>query len=220
MESAADTAPSLFPGPVLRPDWRWGALAPWGYGLIMADPPWHYDVWSEKGIAKSPLAHYRTMTDDDIAALPVGDLVQPDCLLWLWATWPKLPLALRCLEAWGARYVTGGAWDKKRWGTGYVLRSVCEPFLIGAWGEPAADGRSVPNLIHESRRRHSEKPEAAYAAAERLLPGVRRVELFSRRARAGWDVWGDEVEGVSVPTSGKGPGSSLRDVRGTENGDG
>lgn len=183
----------LFTGSELRgAAWPFGALEPFGYGLIMADPPWDFANYSAKGEAKGPKHHYDTMTDAEILALPVGDLAASDCLLWLWATWPKLPLALACIKSWGFVYKTGGVWDKKRWGTGYVWRNVCEPVLIATRGEPKARGRSVPNLFAEPRREHSRKPETAFEIAEAMVPGVNRCELFSRHARPGWDGWGNE----------------------------
>lgn len=181
--------------------WPFGALEPGRYDMIMIDPPWQFETYSEAGEGKSAAAQYRLMSADELLALPVGDLARDDCMLWLWATAPLLDLAMACLPAWGFRYTTMGAWDKRRWGTGYVLRSVCEPFLIATRGAPKIDGRSVPNLISESRREHSRKPEAAYAAAERMMPRARRADLFSRRTRKGWEAWGDQTglhDGVTI----------------------
>lgn len=183
-------APDMFaPAPAV---WPFEGLVPQLYSQIMIDPPWRFESWSESGQAKGPEPHYDTMSDDDICALPVGDLAHADCLIWCWATWPKLDTAMRALGAWGFVYTTGGAWDKQRWGTGYVWRSVCEPVLIGVKGKPRAHGASVPNLFSESRREHSRKPECAYRMAEQMMPGARRADVFSRENRPGWDSWGHE----------------------------
>jgi N6-adenosine-specific RNA methylase IME4 len=173
--------------------WPFGDLEQLAYNFIMADPPWRFDNWSELGDEKGPEPHYETMADEDILALPVGDLARESSLLWLWGTWPKLELGMACLERWGFQYKTGGAWDKKRWGTGHIWRSLCEPVLIGTRGSPKVYGASVPNLISESRRQHSRKPDAAYAAAEKMMPHARRVSLFERPLRKGWEAWGDGV---------------------------
>lgn len=189
--------PSLLT-PDSMPAWPWGAVAPMSADLIMADPPWRFELFSAKGEGKSAQAHYRTMTTRDIERMPVWELAAPDCLLWLWCTWPMLPEALGVLRAWQFGYVTGGAWHKTTrrgrtaFGTGYRLRSACEPFLIGIRGEPHTT-RSVRNLVEGEAREHSRKPEAAYAAAEALMPGARRLELFSRTDRPGWQAWGDET---------------------------
>jgi N6-adenosine-specific RNA methylase IME4 len=76
------------------------------YKTILADPPWKYQNWTDKknGAARG---HYKTMTLEDIAALPVGELGDPTgCALFLWATFPKIREALQVIEAWGFRYVT------------------------------------------------------------------------------------------------------------------
>lgn len=183
--------PDIFTGGAAA--WPFGDLAPQSYGLIVCDPPWRFENYSAAGDEKGPEPHYATMTDAEILALPVGDLAAADAMLWLWCTWPKLETGLAALGRWGFQYKTGGAWDKRRWGTGYIWRSQCEPVLIGTRGSPAIDGRTVTNLICEPRREHSRKPEAAYVRAERMLAGVRRVSLFERIARPGWDAWGHEV---------------------------
>lgn len=174
-----------------------------GYGMIMADPPWHFTTYSATGAEKSPQAQYRTMTMTQIARLPVESLAAPDCLLWLWATGPILPQAIDILAGWGFAFVTMGWWAKSRipdpqdgadlqLGTGYWLRNTGEPFLIGKRGAPRLTARDIRSTIVAPRREHSRKPDAAFAAAERMAPGVRRIELFSRQSRPGWDVWGLE----------------------------
>ncbi len=189
---------SLFTGTDLEPDWPFGDLAPMSYGMIMADPPWRFELYSERGEAKSAQRHYRTMTTDDICRLPVGALAARDAVLLLWCTWPMLDAGRLVLDAWGFRYVSGGAWIKRgasgklAFGTGYRLRSACEPWLLGISGNPATP-RTHRNVIEGPRRRHSEKPVAAYRWAESYLPAARRLELFSRTTRPGWDTWGDEV---------------------------
>lgn len=190
--------PGLFDGAARVRDWPFGALAPMGYDLIMADPPWRFELYSERGEEKSAQAHYATMTLDDIARLPVADLAAQNCLLWLWATAPMLPLQLDVMTRWGFRFVTSGAWVKTTvhgkidFGTGYVLRNAHESFLIGARGEPKTT-RSVRSVVMGQRREHSRKPDAAFRAAAELMPHARRCELFSREQRAGWETWGNEA---------------------------
>lgn len=193
-----------------------------GFGLIMADPPWSYEMRSPKGYAKAPEGQYATMKPADIAALPVELLAAPDCLLWLWAINPKLPEALEVIRAWGFTFKTASTWVKRTtrgrdaFGTGYILRSSNEPFLIGTRGAPkttratrsmiptyddgfhslqaGGDWPSGTITIEALAREHSRKPDEAFRAAEALMPGVQRLELFSRQRRAGWSVWGNEVD--------------------------
>ncbi len=123
-------------------------LKPGAYGLILADPPWPYEMRSEAGYGKSPEAHYDTMSLEEIAALPVDELAAPDCLLVMWSTWPHLQHALRVMRCWGFRYITGGSWTKRTrdghptFGTGFVFRtfSSAPPAGRGSARRPSGTG--------------------------------------------------------------------------------
>lgn len=185
-------------------EWPFSGIPPLSFDVILADPPWHFNTHSENGQAKSQSRHYDTMTMTDIAALPVSELGRGDCLLFMWACWPSLPQALNVMDAWGFRYVTGGSWHKltthgkSGFGTGYVMRSATEPFLIGTLGGPKT-ARNIRNVICSSditqkRREHSRKPDDQYQMCESIMPSaVRFIELFARTTRPGWEAWGNQV---------------------------
>lgn len=178
---------------------------PLSYDVILADPPWTFSLRSPKGEQKSPNRHYDTMGWEVLKSLPVSELGRGDALLFMWACWPSLPQAIEVLEAWGFRYVTGGSWHKltkhgkSGFGTGYVLRSATEPFLIGTLGGPMT-ARNIRNVIcsadlTERRREHSRKPDDQYEICEAIMPrAVRFIELFARQTREGWDCWGNETD--------------------------
>lgn len=175
-------------------------MAPEGFTLVMADPPWSFTAFSDNGLKKSAQNHYDCMDLDAIKAMPVADIAAKDALLWLWATSPMLPQALEVVEAWGARYVTQGQWvkyndktEKMAFGTGYFLRCASEPFIIAKWGKPPVVARNIRNVIWAPRREHSRKPDEAFEAAARMTTGA-RVELFSRESRDGWVTWGNQSE--------------------------
>lgn len=48
------------------------------------------------------------------------------------------------------------------------------------------------SVFYEASRQHSRKPEVAYRLIEQLYPGARRLDVFSRQARQGWDRYGDQ----------------------------
>ena len=177
------------------------------YNLIMADPPWRFQSWSENGNARSPQAHYSCMALDEIKSLPISTLAGRDCWLWLWATGAMLDEAAQVRDAWGFRRVTTGAWGKvtrsmpvrPRIGVGHVLRECCEYFLIGKIGDPPVLDRGIPSLILAPKREHSRKPDQAYDYAERLAgPHAWRLDLFSRQERRGWDCCGDQHDQFSA----------------------
>lgn len=195
--------------------WPFESLTPMKYGAILADPPWKYVMRSENGHEKSPEAHYETMRFEDMQALPVSHLAGPDCYMFMWSTWPHLKIAQDLMEDWGFTYVTGGSWTKRtvKWnvsfGTGYVLRSSTEPFLVGRIGKPQIASRSernlilapnevldpndIPDGIESLRQEHSRKPIQMREMIGRLLPSAYCCELFAREAWGNHDVWGNEV---------------------------
>lgn len=176
------------------------------YDIIMADPPWLYELRSEAGEEKAAQAQYECMPLDEIKALRVGDLARSPCLLWLWATNPMLPQALEVMAAWNFAFKTAGHWSKKTakgkqaFGTGYILRCAGEPFLIGTIGAPDT-ARNIRSVIEGPVRGHSRKPDEAYSAATALIPGARRLDLFSRCERDGWDACGHEATKYNEATA-------------------
>lgn len=169
------------------------------FDLIMADPPWSFKTRSPKGVtAKGAGGQYACQDIDWIKALPVQGVAARNCLLWLWATNPMLPQAFEVMASWGFTFKTAGHWAKRTkhgkaaFGTGYILRCAGEPFLIGTRGTVRTT-RATRSVIEGPVREHSRKPDEAFAAAEALLPGARRLELFSRQTREGWTTWGDEA---------------------------
>ena len=67
------------------------------YEIIYADPPWRYSAKRVQGAAEN---HYPTMSIDELCALPVAELAAKDSALFMWATFPQLPEALRLIRAW------------------------------------------------------------------------------------------------------------------------
>jgi N6-adenosine-specific RNA methylase IME4 len=163
------------------------------YSLILADPPWRYDFSNNSGRAVE--MQYPTMSLESICELPVPSICADDCVLFLWGTAPKLREALQTMEAWGFTYKTHAIWHKSGLGMGYYFRVDHELLLIGTRGEPRAPEPSarITSVIEASKTRHSEKPEVFREILESLYPTASRVELFCRKPRDGWDVWGNQV---------------------------
>jgi N6-adenosine-specific RNA methylase IME4 len=164
------------------------------YGVIYADPPWRFEPYSrETGMDRAADNHYPTMTTDDIAAMkiPAAD----DCVLFLWATAPMAPDALRVMAAWGFTYKSQAVWVKDRPGTGYWFRNQHEVLMVGTRGNiPApAPGERFGSVIAAPVGRHSAKPFRFAEIIEELFPNAALLELFAREGRAGWDSWGLEA---------------------------
>ena len=166
--------------------------------MIYADPPWRYDNKGGQGVAEN---HYPTMNINDICALPVADLAAKDSALFLWATFPMLPEALRVIEAWGFKFKTVAfVWLKqnrkaKTWfyGLGFWTRGNAEVCLLATRGKPKRQDNSIHQFIISPLEAHSKKPDEARDKIVRLMGDLPRVELFARQTPPGWDVWGNEV---------------------------
>lgn len=166
------------------------------FGVIYADPEWRFEVRSrETGMDRAADNHYPTSETDAICARPVQDIAADDCVLFLWATVPMLPDALRVMAAWGFQYKSHAAWVKDRPGTGYWFRNRHELLLVGTKGKvPApAPGTQLDSVFAAPLGAHSEKPEAAYEMIERYFPNLPKIELNARRARRGWERWGNQA---------------------------
>jgi N6-adenosine-specific RNA methylase IME4 len=168
------------------------------YGIIYADPPWRYAYNGGQGVAEN---HYPTMSIEEICALPVAELAAKDSALFLWATFPMLPEALRVITAWGFTFKTVAfVWlklNKKAltWfcGMGFWTRSNAEICLFATRGKPKRQSKSIHQFIISPLESHSKKPDITRDRITALMGGLPRVELFARQPTPGWDIWGNEV---------------------------
>lgn len=162
---------------------------PLTFHTILADPPW--DVLQRSG--RGAHRHYSLMTVDDIAALPISGLASANAHLWLWVTNATLFAGQAVMEAWGFTYRSCLTWVKPGLGLGSsYLRNNTEHLLFGTKGKAPILYRSQPTWLFAPKQDHSHKPEEQYAVIERCSPGP-YLELFARRKRPGWQVWGNEV---------------------------
>jgi N6-adenosine-specific RNA methylase IME4 len=183
------------------------------YGAIYADPPWRFDAWSGKGIARAADNHYTTMTMAEMSVLSVRNLAKDNCILFIWVSWPILPEALGLIKDWGFEYKTCAfLWTKARArqlemfqddyavqiGMGYWTRANSEACLLATRGAPKRLDAGVRQAIIEPRREHSRKPACVYDRIESLVTGP-YIELFARNVRPGWDSWGNEVGESTAP---------------------
>ena len=170
------------------------------YRTIVADPPWPYEneSWGVGAVGDE----YHTMTFEDICALPVTDWVERDAHLYLWVTNAKLLDYdyAQLVKAWGFSYKTLLPWHKTAClGIGHYYRGETEHVLFCTRGRaPIEPARRERNLFQAPRGRHSTKPDAFFDMVERVSPGP-YLEMFSRRARFGWQTWGNEsLHGTEV----------------------
>ena len=177
------------------------------YQIIYADPPWSYRNMGN--IQATANSHYNTMKQDDIENLPIDKIAAENCILFLWATFPKIQEALNTIKAWGFEYKTVGfTWIKKNknggnfFGVGWYTKSNAEVCLIGTKGKSPKISNSISSIVESVREGHSKKPDIVRKKIVEFCGDIPRIELFARKEDSlfeyadwkGWDVWGNEVE--------------------------
>jgi N6-adenosine-specific RNA methylase IME4 len=201
------------------------ALADSGYraSVIFVDVPSRFAAYSSKGRQRSAERHYDTMSVAELTAMApvIQALTGKDCALLYWTSGPHNAEALEIIKAWGFDYKSWVfVWVKAKpssgvleledlsskdlhWGGGFNSRGNVEAVLLAKRGSPRRLAADVHQVIIAPAGEHSEKPDEAYARAERLYPGP-YLELFARRPRAGWTTWGDELPPLSADYRGGG----------------
>lgn len=176
------------------------------YDVLICDPPWDYYGSPSKMAAAGK--YYTLMKDDEIAALPVPDLLTKPAVLFMWTTSSALKRSIDIMSVWGLHFRgVAFVWVKtsregKPIGAQGVRPSITKPLtefvIVGA---TASKGRPLPlasegvqQTVFAPRGLHSSKPEAVQDRIELLYPAASKAELFARRGRKGWSCWGNEVD--------------------------
>ena len=151
----------------------------------------------------------RTLSLDEIIALPVAQVTREKAHLYLWCPNALLPEGLAVMKAWGFTYKSNIVWHKVRKdggpdgrGVGFYFRNVTELILFGVKGKNArtlAPGRRQVNYLATRKREHSRKPDEQYEIIEACSPGP-FLELFARGTRKGWATWGNQADDDYRPT--------------------
>jgi N6-adenosine-specific RNA methylase IME4 len=160
------------------------------FGTIYADPPWKY---SNQATRASTNNHYETMLPEEIAQLPIKELTADKAHLHLWTTNAFLFECSEILKKWEFEYKGVFVWIKPQMGIGNYWRVSHEFLILGVKGNQTFYKKNHLSWIKSDRVGHSRKPEELSQIIERVSPGP-YLELFGRRTRNNWTVWGDEIE--------------------------
>lgn len=180
------------------------------YEIIYADPPWEYssDPNSKRGIWGLADQRYNTMSIDDLKNLPVKNITDKNCILFMWATFPNLQQALDLIKSWGFEFKTVAfVWEKlsktnntpKKYGLGWYTRSNCEIVMLGRKGKFDRQSAAVQQIIKSTITKHSQKPNEVRNRILKLCGDLPRIELFARTKVHGWDVWGNDEKLKAQP---------------------
>lgn len=177
------------------------------YSIIYADPPWSIQTTAQVPSGRPNSRPYVAMRMCDIFDLPVHDISETNCVLFLWATAPLLPEAIFTIKTWGFEYKTVAfTWVKRNtksdgwfWGMGWWTRSNPEYCLLGTKGTPKRLAKNIHSIIDTPIGLHSKKPDEVRTRIVDLCGDLPRIELFARKEEGlisiheGWDTWGNEA---------------------------
>ena len=164
------------------------------FATIVIDPPWDWGDEGDQDQLGRARPDYATMTKDQLLDLPLPDLADDDCHLYMWITNRSLPKGFELMKRWGFRYVTAITWAKPSFGMGNYFRGQTEHVLFGVKGSQPLKRKDVGTLFNAPRgpNGHSSKPAEFYDLVESCSPGP-YLEMFSRSDRAGWKAWGENA---------------------------
>ena len=178
------------------------------YDIIYSDPPWRYDGCafnSKTGKDHSVKDQYPTLGLEELAQLPIQNICKDNCLMFLWATSPKLDMAMDIIPLWGFKYINiAFVWEKVHCLSGHYTLPSTEIVLTCKKGRiPKPRGsRNERQFLQEKRTVHSRKPVEIRKRIERMFPTQSKIELFSRRPSDDqWNVWGNQCENSNNATS-------------------
>lgn len=131
------------------------------YQIIYADPPWAYNSKRSNYIDNSSgeiIRHYDTLTIEELKSMPIGDIIDKNCMLFLWATFPQMQEALDLIK-----------------------RNNVEVCLLGVKGKPLKQVGNMSSVVISPREEHSKKPDLVREKIVELCGDVPRIELFARK---------------------------------------
>ena len=176
------------------------------YNTVVIDPPWPISLAGQfEGKSHRPMEMaYHTMSLEEIARMGINRITNPGGHIYLWTTNKFLKEAFTILERWGIKYHITLVMVKPSgmapslgyvFGAEYCLMGYRPPM------KPFSKGGALNWFKNQNNHgEHSRKPDAFYKIVELTSPGP-RIDLFSRRLRAGWDVMGDELGFAQVELS-------------------
>lgn len=180
------------------------------FEVIYADPPWDYNGKSQfdktlnnkenpeykKNIfLSSANFKYPTLKLKNLMQIPIRNIADDNCILFMWSTNPHLEQAIMLGKSWGFNYKTVAfVWNKMKHNPGQYTLSYCELCLLFKKGKiPKRNARNIKQLISIPRSKHSKKPDMVRTNIEKIFPSQKKIELFAREKSNDWENWGLDI---------------------------
>ncbi|MBQ8693155.1 MAG: hypothetical protein IJ520_08430 [Synergistaceae bacterium] len=173
------------------------------YDLIVADPPWQQARGGKKAVRENssgkPLDYPVCSLEEIRGHLKAADaLMEKNAVMFLWTIDKYLFDAEMLAKSFGYKLHARMIWNKVngipaaftiRFGHEYMLYLYRGKLIPVA----KAERGKIHSVFTEQVKRHSQKPEIAFEIIDRLYPSLRKLELYARSQRTGYDCWGNEI---------------------------
>lgn len=169
------------------------------YNTIVIDPPWKISMSGKikHRPNKKTKLDYETMTLEEIKSIPIYKIANTGCHVYCWTTNKMLKETFEVLESWNVNYHLTLVWTKP---TGMMpcfgYKFATEFCLLGFFGKPMQKFTNMGKLNWIKKmpqKPHSTKPQEFYDLIRKMSP-KNYFEMFARKQRSDWDVWGNEIE--------------------------
>lgn len=173
------------------------------YDILMVDPPWKQRKGGRRKVRPNQgrSLDYPTMSVEEIFSLLDNDiflLAARDHQVFMWAIDKYLvECEIQMLKR-GYKRHCRFIWNKMNGiAPAYTVRFVHE-YLIWYYKGPFAPvctsiRGKLTTVFSERSRQHSRKPDIAYSMVRHLYPNSRKLDVFSREKRQGWDQYGNQI---------------------------
>ena len=174
------------------------------YEVIYSDPPWQQQKGNLRKCRpnQSKALCYDTMSLEAIVKLH-NHILQNHTAekhnVFMWTIDKFLPQAENFMQELGYQLHARMVWDKENGiAPAFTVRFSHEYLLWfykkGKMLKPSEDTRGkYTTIIREKSTEHSRKPIRAYSMLENMFPSAKKLELFARNTRKGWDSFGNEI---------------------------
>lgn len=176
------------------------------YRVLYIDPPWYYyGGYNRRRIKIRP--PYPTMKFEELASLPIREIADNNCALFMWATGPQMNQAIHLIERWGFHFTTVAfVWIKTtskantiRYTPAYWTMANAEYLLFAKKGRPKRNQANVKQILFAPLGKlHSAKPPIVRDRIVDLVKDGPRLEVFARTKAPGWDAIGNEIDGLDI----------------------
>lgn len=173
------------------------------YDIIYTDPPWKQTKGGKRSCRpnQGKKLDYKTMTLDEIKEIhqKAFQHLSDKHNVFMWTIDKYLHQSEEIMKELGYELHARFIWDKENGIAPAFTVRFSHEYLLWFYKKgnilmPCEHMRGkYTTVMREPSTKHSKKPVCAYEMIENMFPDSKKLEMFARNKREGWDSFGDEV---------------------------